>query len=130
MIYLDSSALVRWVVREPGWRRLGDYLRAHPTRVASRIVDIEVSRAVARMPVAGAGTRAAEVLDRLIRLELDAPLAAIAARLSSLTLRTLDAIHLASALALIGEMEAFVTYDERLATAARAVGLQVAAPGG
>lgn len=82
------------------------------------------------MPVAGAGARAAEVLDRLIRLELDAPLAAIAARLSPLTLRTLDAVHLASALALIGEMEAFVTYDERLATAARAVGLQVAAPGG
>lgn len=44
------------------------------------------------------------------------------------TLRTLDAIHLATAMELGRELDAFVTYDTRLAVAARWVGLVVAAP--
>jgi predicted nucleic acid-binding protein len=43
-------------------------------------------------------------------------------------LRTLDAIHLASALAIRDELEAFVTYDSRLADAARSAGLSVISP--
>jgi predicted nucleic acid-binding protein len=130
VVYLDASAIVRWVVREPGWRDLRDYLIERPTRVASRIVDVEVRRAVARASIAGADERVERVLERIAKLELDASLAAEAGRLGPTGLRTLDAIHLASALALGPQLDALVTYDTRLADAAIANGLEVVAPGG
>ena len=52
----------------------------------------------------------------------------VAAQLRPVGLRTLDAIHVASALALGSELEAFVTYDDRMAEAARAIGLPVVRP--
>lgn len=64
----------------------------------------------------------------VITLEVDEVIARVAASLPLATLRTLDAVHLASALHLIGELDAFVTYDDRLAEAARAVGLPVVRP--
>lgn len=128
-VYLDASAIVRWVVREPGWRELRDFLRGRPTRVASRIVDVEVRRAVARASVTEAAERVERVLERIVKLELDATLAAEAGRLRPSGLRTLDAIHLASALALGPQLDAIVTYDRRLADAAAAAGIEVAAPG-
>lgn len=64
-----------------------------------------------------------------MHLELDERLATAAARRASASLRTLDAIHLASALSLADELDAFVTYDDRLTATARSAGLMVAAPG-
>ena len=60
--------------------------------------------------------------------ELDDAIANVAAALRPPLLRTLDAIHLATALALLPELDAFVTYDDRLAEAARAIGLPVVRP--
>jgi uncharacterized protein len=82
---------------------------------------------VARVPEA-AGAQTSEALARLEIVELTAAIAHRAAGLQPARLRTLDAIHLASAVTLSDEIEAFVTYDARLADAARAVGLRVAAP--
>ena len=63
------------------------------------------------------------------RVDVDPALVRIASAVSPVGLRTLDAIHLASAIALGSALEAFVTYDRRLAKAAREAGLPVASPG-
>lgn len=61
-------------------------------------------------------------------IELDAATARFAGELEPAALRSLDAIHLASALAVADELEAFITYDSRLADAARNAGLTVVTP--
>jgi predicted nucleic acid-binding protein len=76
---------------------------------------------------AGAATLA-ETLEGLVIVELDESMASIAATVEPSQLRSLDAIHLASALALGPDLETFVSYDARLADAARAAGLTVVAP--
>jgi predicted nucleic acid-binding protein len=68
------------------------------------------------------------VLDVVDVVEFDVAIARSAAALGPSALRTLDAIHLATAMALGPELDAFVTYDDRLAEAARAVGLPVVRP--
>jgi uncharacterized protein len=69
------------------------------------------------------------MLARMAFVELDAELARLAAVTGAPELRTLDAIHVASALRLGPELDAFVTYDDRQATTARELGLTVEAPG-
>lgn len=71
----------------------------------------------------------AGLLDDLVILGLEPAIATAAATIGPATLRTLDAIHLASAATLGADLEAFVTYDRRLAEAARALGMPVASPG-
>lgn len=87
---------------------------------------IEVRRAVARK--VHPEDRETDVLRSVVMLELDAPTIARAAVVAAPSLRTLDAIHLASALTLAGELDAFVTYDDRPADAARSLGLPVVRP--
>jgi predicted nucleic acid-binding protein len=89
---------------------------------------VEVERAVARW----APARLADVaglLEDLVIVGPEPEIAAMAATLGPATFLTLDAIHLASAAALGTDLEAFVTYDPRLAEAARALGMTVALPG-
>ena len=69
------------------------------------------------------------LLDDLVIVALEPDVAAAAATIGPPTLRTLDAIHLASAAALGSDLEALVTYDRRLAEAARGLGMPVASPG-
>jgi predicted nucleic acid-binding protein len=71
----------------------------------------------------------AGLLDVLVIVGLDPGIATAAATIGPGTIRTLDAIHLASAAALRTDLEALVTYDRRLAEAARAFGMPVASPG-
>ena len=61
-------------------------------------------------------------------VDLDRAIAGVAATVGPPALRTLDAIHLATAIALLPDLDAFVTYDDRLAEAARAIGLPVVRP--
>jgi predicted nucleic acid-binding protein len=97
-------------------------------RTSSRVSVVELSRAAARRgPRASAGVSA--VLEALAFIELDAGLAAEASSVPPATLRSLDAIHVASALAVGESLAGFVTYDIRLAEAARLAGLPVIAPG-
>jgi predicted nucleic acid-binding protein len=90
---------------------------------------VECHRAVTR--AGGAASRHASV-DRVLAsctvLRFDEALIRLAGRIGPAPLRSLDAIHLASALSIGDYPEAFVTYDERLADAARAVGLKVLTP--
>jgi predicted nucleic acid-binding protein len=69
------------------------------------------------------------VVSRLYRYDIDAGIRAAAAAFPDPTLRSLDAIHLATAQRLGADLQAFVTYDKRLLTAAEAYGLPVASPG-
>jgi predicted nucleic acid-binding protein len=66
--------------------------------------------------------------DGLVAIALDDEVRQIAAALDPLPLRTLDAIHLATALSLAAELDRIVTYDARLAEAAEHAGLPVVAP--
>ena len=126
-VYLDASAIVRIVADEPGRAATVAFLREHDTRVTSVLSAVEVPRAVARKRV-DAALAASVFLEDLVIVALDRTIVSRAAGLAPPTLRTLDAIHLATALELGRELEAFVTYDERLGDAARTMGLPVAAP--
>lgn len=126
--YVDSSALVKLVLRESESDALRDYLTALPDPATSRIAVVEVHRAMARYAGEPEVAAIAAVWDRTVFIELEASVAESAAGIGPPALRSLDAIHLASALALADDLESFVTYDARLADAARAAGLAVVAP--
>ena len=134
MIYLDSSAVVKLVHNEVGTAELVGWLRRHANNplVSSALVEVEVPRALRRYaPTALAGVPA--VLARLYRVEIDATIRATAAAFQDASLRSLDAIHLATAHLLRSEstetLEAFVAYDRRLLLAAAAIGMPVVSPG-
>jgi uncharacterized protein len=124
--YVDASALTKLALDEPGSAAMRRwYIEAE--RVASSVVGvIETRRAVARH--VDTFERLEELLRSVVRLEVDRVVATMAATLEPAALRTLDAIHLASALGLADQLDAFVTYDDRLADAARRVGLPVVRP--
>ncbi len=128
-VYLDASALVKTLVRESETDALRSYLASQERRVTSRVATIEIPRAVARKQLQEpTATTIESGLGALALIELTEEIAAAAARVSPPSLRTLDAIHLASALTLGNELVAMVTYDVRLADAARSLGLPVEAP--
>jgi len=133
LIYLDASALVKVILVEAESHALRSWIAERPERLSSAIVAIELRRATRRVASERAGandlTRETDVvLSGVALIPLDERIAQVAASLDPLLLRTLDAIHLASALSL-GGVEALVTYDARLAAAAAGAGLAVASPG-
>src|SRR5438876_374292 len=105
-------------------------LRQHASAVLRRVVAgerLEVTRAVRHLGPR-ATTRARQVLQRIDLVRLDDALLDAAGVLDASVLRSLDAIHLAAALTVAAQLEAVVTYDARMAAAARLLGLRVAAP--
>ena len=133
MIYLDSAALVKLVRVEAESRALVDWLngQAGQRLVASALVEVEVPRALRRSQPAVLGAVAA-TLARIDRIEIDAAVRATAAAYVDPALRSLGAVHLATADQLVAsgkKVVAFVTYDTLLAAAAQAAGLDVVAPG-
>ena len=130
LLYLDSSALVKLVLPEAESEALLESLSAWSVRVSSELARVEVVRAARRATAQpSAEQRAEEVLAGLHLLKLDSDIFSAAARLEPRSLRSLDAIHLASALSLGADLGAIVIYDSNLAEAAEGHGLQVLAPG-
>jgi predicted nucleic acid-binding protein len=126
--YLDTSALVKLVVAEPETAALRAWmLGAEGPLVASDLVRTELMRVVRRV-VPDRGLLARQVLDALTLIEMTTSVFAAAGRLEPLTLRSLDALHLAAALDLGDDLDALVTYDVRLAAAAASNGLAAVAP--
>jgi len=129
-LYLDSSALVKLVRSEPESEALLQCLAAWPHRVSSALVRVEVPRATAR--VARDNERVIRESVRLVAGLMLVPVSdailEAAASLPPPELRTLDAIHLASALSLGSVLGALVSYDDRLSTAARTAGMHVLSP--
>jgi predicted nucleic acid-binding protein len=127
LLYVDASALVKLIQLEPETAALLAGLRDWPEQVTSAIAEIETHRAANRAGVSEAAVD--DVLGRVGLIDLDEPVRELARRVGSPALRTLDAIHLASALSLGAELGAFCCYDERLADDAGRAGLLVVAPG-
>jgi len=129
MIYLHSAAVVKLVHAEPESEALRDWLdeRAATGWVSSVLVEVESFRALGRH-VPTAVSRLEPVLDLIEAVDLDPAIRVLASTIEPVTLRSLDAIHLATALLLGGRLTSFVTYDRRLADAARAMGLTVDVP--
>lgn len=133
LFYLDASALVKLVRDEPESPVLRNFLR-NADLVSCELVLTEVPRAVRRAaakdPVLSLETltaRAGEVLDTLAMLPVDRPLLETAGALTEPALRVFDAIHIVAAASLM-PIDAFLSYDERQAAAARLAGLRTLAP--
>lgn len=125
--YLDASALVKLVDREPESAALRRFLRGKRNLVASAIARTEVLRAVLDLGAERA-RRAREVLASIELIRVSDRVLVVAGALRPSDLRTLDAIHLATAYALGDFLARMVTYDDRLALAAATQGLTVVAP--
>jgi predicted nucleic acid-binding protein len=131
VIYLDSCALVKLISPAPETAALERYLRGHAEQrhVASALVRTEVRRALRRI---GAPVRLLNTGDRLlaavISIAITDQLLDAAGRLADPGLRSLDAIHLATAQSLGAGLTALVTYDRRLLAAAAATPLPTANP--
>jgi predicted nucleic acid-binding protein len=129
LLYLDSSALVKLVIAEPETPALLEFLGGWPHRVSSVLARVEVLRAVKRTRAGRAvRRRAARVLARVALIRIDDPVLAAAERVAPPELRTLDAIHLATARSLDG-VAGIVTYDARLGRAASRIRFKVWSPG-
>jgi len=134
VFYADASALVKLVRDEAESEALRAFL-ADADLVSSELVLTEIPRAVRRavahdpaLPLDLLLERTAELIDALALCPLDRALLEGGGALTEPALRALDAIHVASAVAL-DPVEAFVTYDERQAAAARLAGLRTMSPG-
>ena len=128
--YLDSSAIVKLVHAEPGSQPLRTWLgeRSDISWVSSVLAEVESFRALARYAPAAVGGLPA-VLEVIDLVDLSAGIRVFARAVRPVSIRSLDVIHLATALQLRDELDAFVTYDKRLAGAAVTAGLAVDAPG-
>lgn len=129
MIHLDTSALAKLVHAEAETAALRDWLddRAGIRLVSSSLARVELVRAV-RAEGDTAIRQAALILVELDQMLMTADLLDAAGALP-LPLKSLDAIHLVSALRLRGDLDAFVAYDKRLLSAADDMGLPIASPG-
>lgn len=129
MIYLDTSAAAKLVQPEAESAALSVFLtqRIALPLVSSALVYPELLRAVSRHRPELAG-RALALLTRMMTVRLTDAIVISAATIGSPQLRTLDALHLATAAAIEPELDSFITYDRRLADAATALGLPVDAP--
>jgi predicted nucleic acid-binding protein len=127
LTYLDSSAIVKLAILEPESMALRRYLARRQPLVSSTLARTEVARAL--MPSGPAAVaRGEEVLRRVQLLRINDRVLAEAGRLEPPELRSLDAIHLASARELGKSIRQIVTYDDRMGEAARTLGWTVVAP--
>ena len=128
MFYLDTSALVKLVVAEAETAALRTWIGAESHElVTSDLARTELLRAVRRV----AGDRVVQaraVLDSVTLVSVRTATFESAGQLDPATLRTLDALHIASALELGDDLRGLVTYDDRLGEAAESHGIAVVAP--
>lgn len=129
MIYLDSAAVVKLVHAEPESSALRGWLdeRAEIGWTSSVLVEIESFRAQARY-APDAVSRLPAVLDQIDLIDLGPRIRILAQTAKPATVRSLDAIHLGTALYSRSQLTSFVTYDKSLRDAADAAGLPVDSP--
>lgn len=126
LVYLDSSAFVKLVIADPETPALVIALAGVARLISSEILEVEALRAIRR----GGGTPEAahSRLAGVRLLPLTDEVRARAAGLEPPSVRSLDAIHLATALSLGSRLEGLYTYDARMSLVARESGLEVHAP--
>jgi uncharacterized protein len=128
-IYLDASALVKLAVREAETDALSAHVRGATMLFTSEVGAVELHRALNRAGRRDAAALVRTIIDAVYLADLTPEIRALAGRLAPVALRTLDAIHVATAASLELDDLEFITYDDRQATAARAHGLIVIRPG-
>jgi uncharacterized protein len=126
-VYLDSSAIVKLAVTESESAALRRYLRRKRPHVTSALARTEVARALLPVGPEAVG-RGADVLRRIDVIRLNDRILNAAGAMLPAELRSLDAIHLATAHAVGSDLARICTYDEQLAAAAKARGWTVVAP--
>jgi predicted nucleic acid-binding protein len=127
--YLDASALVKLAVHEPETPALQHAILDRDALFTSEVGAIELQRALGRTGHASALDQAEAVLEAVFLADLTPAIRSQAGRLAPGVIRTLDAIHVATASSLALPDLDFITYDDRQAAAARAQGLRVRQPG-
>lgn len=130
MIYLDSSALLKLLFQEDESEALEQWLTSHQSvaKVSSELAKVEVTRACRRLDPAVLPA-ARSLLTQLDLVPLSRDVLERADELGDPMLRSLDALHLASALSLGSHLSTFVAYDRRLLAAAETAGLAPLQPG-
>ena len=126
--YIDSSAVLKLAVREPETAALETYLAGCEGLVSSRLAVLECRRAARRVSRVRVLQAVDDVLDAVYLLDITQAILDGAAMVDPPLLRSLDAIHLATALSLADAHVEVITYDKRFADAARANGLTVVQP--
>lgn len=124
--YLDASAIVKLVLAEPESLEMARWYVESERVWTSLVGVIETRRAVARRP--HDSVHLERVLSGIEIIGVTARLGERAASIEPANVRTLDAIHLATAISIGSSLTSFVTYDDRMAAAARALGLPVVSP--
>ena len=134
MIYVDTCAAMKLARQEPHADDFFDWLQERPEEplVSSVLIEIELNRAVRRIEP-NALPRVPAILSNINMVELTPAIRAAAGTFPDPLLRSLDAVHLATAQSVTAstglQLMALVSYDKRLISAARAAGLAVAHPG-
>lgn len=127
MLYVDTSALVKLLLTEPESTAVRAFLARNAPLVSSAITEVETLRVVRRQrPDLAEAARL--LLDTLVLVDVGEDVRLRAATLPPPPLRTLDAIHLATALVLGPGLTAVVTYDLRMSEAAQSAGVPVVSP--
>lgn len=127
LAYLDTSAFVKAPLGERDARALAAAADEWGMRASSAILRVEATRAAARVG-APALEAVGTALRRVVLVPVDDEVLDIAAHVADPGVRPLDAIHLATALSLGDDLGVLLTYDARMADAARSLGLPVASP--
>ena len=125
--YLDSSALVKLAIAEPQSSALRKHLRRRTTLVSSGLARTEVLRALLLEGDEGLA-RGRAVLARVELIRVNDRVLSAAGALLPAYLRSLDAIHLATAQQLGADLGHIVTYDDKMLEAADHLGLRTATP--
>ncbi len=124
--YLDTSAFIKLVRSEPESAALRRELAGREL-LSSALLTVEGRRAARRYGEL-ASERARAALAAITLVPLDQPILDAAAELDPAELRSLDALHLATALSLNQDLELVYCYDSRLSDAAQALGIEVSQP--
>ena len=127
LAYLDTSAFVKAPLGERDARALAAAADEWGMRASSAILRVEATRAAARVG-APALEAVGTALRRVVLVPVDDEVLDIAAHVADPGVRSVDAIHLATALSLGDDLGVLLTYDARMAEAARSLGLPVESP--
>ena len=129
MIYFDTSALVKLIFEEAESEALAEWVTLRPDvpKISSDLSTVELLRTCRRVD-AGAVGNANVLLGGIDLLPVDRAIVEQAASLVPTELRSLDAIHLASALSVKADLTALVAYDSRLCSAATDSVIDVVSP--
>ncbi len=126
-VYVDTSAFGRLLLDEPDKPAIERALQSFATRLSSGLLRVELRRLGLLRGLLG---RADYLLDRISLIPLDDPPLEAAETITPATVRTLDAIHLATAVRLhkVNQLSALMTYDKQLAAGASEHGITVLSP--